>query len=211
MIAYHLVYDILPGNPRRFRVLVAYKNVHGSRFGGDVKPRSMVLNGAGQLVIPGGKVEAADEITGGRTEFFEETGIDLRDLAVRQQMGCMRDAWFYAIDEEAKAYCVYQQVQDVMLVQRVGNDNIQGRGQLPLDEELHHMEVHDASDAWGRFRAVWPNELKSDWRGDQYRQLTRGQKDKAEQKARASYGWYRTAVEQLTKSLSTTPPAPTRT
>jgi len=195
--AYHLVYDIPTSDLTVFRVLVAYKNVYGSRFGGR-RTAPMVLNGAGQLVIPGGSVEAADVITGGQTEFFEETGIDLREPAVRRHMNCIGDACSRVIDARHNAHCVYQEVQDVVFVQDAGNNNIQGRGRLPQDEELHCLEAYDASVVSVLFHFVPEADLKKDWRGDQYNQLDTRNKQLAENKSRASSDWYRTAVRQLT-------------
>ncbi|MEU3983468.1 hypothetical protein AB0F77_25850 [Streptomyces sp. NPDC026672] len=197
MYAYHLVYDIPTSDPRQFRVLVAYKNVYGSRFGGNATEPT-VLNGAGQLVIPGGSVAADDVITGGQIEFFEETGIDLRQTTVRQQMKCIGAAWSRVIDRQNDAHCVYQQVQDVVFVQNAGNKNIQGRGRLPQDEELHLIEAYDASVVSGLFRFVPQADLETGWRGDQYKRLNARKKRLAEKKSRDPRDWYKAAVRQLT-------------
>ncbi|MEV6669768.1 hypothetical protein [Streptomyces sp. NPDC051162] len=194
MYAYHLVYDIPSTHPKAFRVLVAYKNVFGSRFGGKPTPRT-VLNGAGQLVIPGGSVTANDVITGGRIEFFEETGIDLRQAVVRQQMKCVGDAWYRVLDQQYGAYCVYQRVQDAEFVESACNRNIQG--QVPQDEELHLTQVYDASGVSKLFGPIPLADLTSGWRGAQYNQLDAKNKELARKKSQDSGSWYVTAVQQL--------------
>lgn len=194
MYAYHLVYDIPSVGPRQFRALVAYKNVYGSRFGGRPTPPT-VLNGAGQLVIPGGSVQANDVITGGQTEFFEETGIDLRQAAVRQQMKCVGNAWYRVLDQPYQAYCVYQQVQDAEFVERACNDNI--HRQVPEDEELYLTQVYDASVVSPLFGPISEAELTSGWRGAQYNQLDNRNKERARARSKDSGSWYVTAVQQL--------------
>jgi hypothetical protein len=192
--AYHLVYDIPSTNPQQYRVLVAYKNVYGSRFGGKPTPPA-VLNGAGQLVIPGGSVTASDVITGGRIEFFEETGIDLRQAGVRQQMKCIGDAWSRVLDQQYGAYCVYQQVQDAEFVENACNRNIQG--QVPQDQELYLTQVYDASVVSKLFGPILLTDLTSGWRGAQYNNLDAKNKELAKRKSQDSGSWYVTAVQQL--------------
>ncbi|MGW1996548.1 hypothetical protein [Embleya sp. NPDC001921] len=194
MYAYHLIYDIPATNPRQFRALVAWKNVYGSRFGGNPTQPS-VLNGCGQLVIPGGSVTAADVITAGRMEFFEETGIDLRQDAVRQQMKTVGNAWSRVLDRQNDAHCVYQEVQDAEFVERACSANIQG--QIPLDEELHAVQAYDASVVGQLFGAVPSGDLTTGWRGIQYNNLDTNSQAVARRKSQAPGDWYVTAVQGL--------------
>ncbi|WP_331772454.1 hypothetical protein OG948_54050 (plasmid) [Embleya sp. NBC_00888] len=194
MYAYHLIYDIPTTNPRQFRVLVAWKNVYGSRFGGN-PTQPTVLNGSGQLVIPGGSVTAPDVITAGRIEFFEETGIDLRQDVVRQQMKTVGNAWSRVLDQQNGAHCVYQEVQDVEFVERTCNTNIQA--QVPQDQELHSARAYDASAVGQLFGAVPLADLTTGWRGTQYNNLDTNNQAVARRKSQAPGDWYVTAVQGL--------------
>ncbi|MFI6582663.1 hypothetical protein [Embleya sp. NPDC050493] len=194
MYAYHLIYDIPTANPRQYRVLVAWKNVYGSRFGGNPTAPT-VLNGSGQLVIPGGSVVAPDVITGGRIEFFEETGIDLRQDAVRRQMQTVGNAWSRVLDGPSDAHCVYQEVQDAELVERTCNVNIQG--QVPRDQELHSAQTYDASVVGQLFGPITQTDLTSGWRGVQYNNLDSNNQTLARRKSQAAGDWYVTAVQGL--------------
>lgn len=194
MLAYHLVYDIPTLDPKQYRVLVAYKNVYGSRFRG--KPTApSVLKGAGQLVIPGGSVKASTVITAGQIEFFEETGIDLRQADVRRQMKCIGNAWSTVLDEEEDAHCIFQQVEDAEFVENTCNRNIER--QVPRDEELHLTQVYDASVVSTRFGPISHTELTSGWRGTQYNQLSVTNKALADERSQYPGDWYVTAVQRL--------------
>ncbi|MYW04441.1 hypothetical protein [Streptomyces sp. SID3343] len=194
MYAYHLIYDIPTTNPRQYRVLVAWKNVYGSRFGGNPTPAA-VLNGSGQLVIPGGSVTAADVVTAGRIEFFEETGIDLRQNAVRQQMGTVGNAWSRLLNQQSGAHCVYQEVQDAEFVENACNTNI--TAQVPQDEELRSAQVYDASVVGQLFGPVTLADLTSGWRGTQYNNLDANNQALARRKSQNAGDWYVAAVQGL--------------
>jgi hypothetical protein len=192
--AYHLIYDIPVTNPRQYRALVAWKNVYGSRFGGNATAPT-VLNGSGQLVIPGGNVTAADVITGGRIEFFEETGIDLRQALVRQQMQTVGNAWSRVLSQPNNAHCVYQQVQDADFVANACNTNIQG--QVPQDEELHAAVTYDASVVGQLFGPVPLTDLTTGWRGTQYNALNTANQALARTRSQNAGDWYVAAVQGL--------------
>ncbi|OPC76699.1 hypothetical protein B4N89_45265 [Embleya scabrispora] len=194
MYAYHLIYDIPTANPRQYRVLVAWKNVYGSRFGGNPTTPT-VLNGSGQLVIPGGSVVAPDVITAGRIEFFEETGIDLRQDAVRRQMQTVGNSWSRVLDGQSGAHCVYQEVQDAEFVERACNANIQG--QVPRDQELYSAVTYDASVVGQLFGAISQTDLTTGWRGIQYNNLDSNNQALARRKSQAAGDWYVTAVQGL--------------
>lgn len=205
MFVYHLVYDIPDPttDPRKYRILVAYKNVYGTRFRGEeTTPR--VLNAAGQLVIPGGDPEIAmeskeDVIEGGRKEFFEETGIDFGEGETPPWSELLH--W----GRDSRSYCVYQRVKDVEVVSRACNENIRESdpGSRPRDQELFSTMVRDVSgvsDVWRYFGPIPEIALKSGWRGEQYNLLDAAQKKEAVEKSFYPGDWFVTAVELLLRS-----------
>jgi len=205
MHVYFLVYD-RPNpmnNPKEYRVLVAYKNVSGTRFKNEVKPYPRVLNGAGQLVIPGGDPEIEGEITrekvieGGRKEFFEETGIDFG----KGEAPPWSELLHWGRGGRTRSYCVYQRVRDVERVSRACNENIQAS--RPRDEELHSTMVHNTSgvpDVCRYFGPIPEIALTSGWRGEQYNLLDARQKLTAVENSFDPGDWFVTAVELLLRS-----------
>lgn len=194
MFAYHLVYDTRAFDPPNLRVLVAYKNIYGSRFGNRQTPPT-VLNGAGQIVIPGGHIEETDAVAAGQIEFFQETGIDLSRTDVRDYMKCTARPWSRALNAQKSAYCVYQEADDAEFVMAACNMNIRGR--VPHDEELHLTKVYDVSFVRKCFGPISGYDLNRGWRGAQYNQLGPRDKALAEDKSQYPGDWYVKAVKLL--------------
>lgn len=193
MFAYHLVYNKI--SDTRFTVLVAYKNVFGCRFNGRNIEKPQVLNGAGQLVIPGGRIEEDEVILAGQTEFFEETGINIIEEAVRTKIKCIGEPWDGLLDSRAGAYCIYQEVKDAMEVGELCNANI--RNGDTEDEELHKTCVYNSIEVRELFGPLAPGELEKGWRGDQYKILNDDKKREAVGKSECLGDWYQNAVDQL--------------
>jgi hypothetical protein len=228
MLIYHLVYDIPDPavHPTQYRVLVAYKNVYGTRFDGRPSAPS-VLKGAGQLVIPGGDPDTTrndvikerdrdttrnDVIEGGQKEFFEETGIDFGDAAVRADMRCETPPWSALLhwdrNKSRISYCVYQRVKNAEAVSEACNENIRSEDPdcQPSDQELYRTTIRDASnvsDVCRYFGPIPEIALENGWRGEQFNKLDIRQKDQAREKSLWDPGdWFVTAVELLLRSDS---------
>src|SRR3712207_5243142 len=86
MPSVYLLVHALPAAGGRV-VLLGNKNIIGNRING--APHAQVIwNSAGQVVISGGRKNAHEPwADGAAREFFEETGVDFRQAAVRAVYG----------------------------------------------------------------------------------------------------------------------------
>lgn len=127
-------------------VLVAKKNVVGTRFHGIDVPNPSVLNYAGQWVFPGGGVKTGQTAEkAARVEFFEETGHRLRWDVKSSKM----------ITPDNNHGILFVESNNIATIADTINGNIYGN--KPADNELELVQVVDFNSAISSF-SNWINQ-----------------------------------------------------
>ena len=167
-------------------IILGAKNIFGLKSKGKVGTKKIIPNNAGQLVISGGGLAPnEDPIKGAAREFAEETGIDLLNSSVRDQMDCEGKPIPLKVKVGPDTFwCVYQRVAPSSPLRSRADANIR-LGKV-YDDELHKAELALASEA---LEVFGPQPLE-DWRLAQYNQLDLAQRADADSKMRDPYDWF---------------------
>ncbi len=190
MQCYHLPY--MAGRAGADVVLAA-KNIFGNRSHGRWQQAPIIWNNCGQLVIPGGRKDAIETpLRAAQREYFEETGVDFRDTAVRAAMMCIGEPVLKIFRPDPGGYCcAYQMVSNASPLVGAVNANI-GAG-VPADDELHDAGLAAGQHAVGLFG---PPQLAG-WRQAQFNLLPPNDQALAMQKMADPFDWFVRCVEHL--------------
>jgi len=175
-------------------LVLSTKNIYGNRSGGRIKPWKIIWNNCGQFVISGGGMRAADRspLEAAQREYFEETGVDLRDGAVRAAMQCLSDPILKVFRDDPDGWCcVYQMVSNESPLVATANRNIAAG--TPADDELHDCGTAPGAHAIPLFG---PPQLAG-WRLAQYQQLSPAERSLADRHMADPFDWFIRAVEHL--------------
>lgn len=184
--AYLLVHGVVPTGERQ--ILLTDKNIIGSRLHGNAHAQ-LVWNSGGQRVIPGGAPGANEGWEdAAKREFFEETGVDFRDPAVRQQYGYIGEHLWVGPKQQ---YAVsYLEIRGAMLVPLCTQINQNVNGAVPPDDEVHAAVVVPRLNAGTQF-AVCPNPPQpGTWQLPQYNSVNPPLVPRRNQQMAAPFDWF---------------------
>jgi 8-oxo-dGTP pyrophosphatase MutT (NUDIX family) len=190
--SYLLVHAVVPGGARV--VLLGNKNIIGNRVHG-APVGQVVWNSAGQVVIPGGRRNGGENWwQSGSREFFEETGVDFRDPAVRAANGVA--VWPpVSFVGPGGAYAVtYVEIAGghINALLTTINNNIFGN--VPDDDELFNMFWQPRATAPAVF-GLSPNPpVPGSYQDPQFLMVTPANVARRDQQMAAAFGWFVTGT-----------------
>ncbi|NEN97322.1 MAG: NUDIX hydrolase [Moorea sp. SIO3I7] len=156
---------------------------NNSSSGGNVIPKGQQLNGSGKKALPGGKLEPAgsDPAIGAANEFYEETGVELRNFS-----GKLEPREFHQGQGNAEYYGVYyllssqdfSRIKDdaeknlktgVKVAEEIRKGNIKNYNEIhkkypgcPQDNELASGESWNLNNDWSKIQAL-KGDRDTDW------------------------------------------------